>query len=258
MRILLLAILAITSITQVKAQALLSGFSLQEKEKVVAIGYGADVASQYFIKSEAVDLARTIDVIGVYGAVGFKNNWNAVLSYALIDFTPQDFRIGVSKRYGQKQNWYAVIGGGFYGPTSDYETEGLNAIGQHNGGVWVENVIQKRMNASHLDIALTANLNYEVTPSNIQTSLAYGLSRKNMYIKGFAAYQHSFGNKFYRGIGEEAPSTFKELAVSYAKVGAQVIYTKSEWQPYLGLAQTLWGQNAFKATAFSVGVIKKF
>ena len=62
----------------------------------------------------------------------------------------------------------------------------------------------------------------------------------------------------YRGTGNEAPETFKELAVSYFKAGGQIIFTKWAWQPYLGLAQTLWGQNVFKATAYSGGVIKKF
>lgn len=258
MRTIIITLLLTFCFIQVRAQALLSGFSLKEKEKVVALGYGADVAQDYFIKSRTLNLPRTIDIIGFYGALGLKNNWNAVFTYALIDFKPQDFRIGLSKQYANIKNWYAVAGGGIYGPSFNYKTEGLNAKGQQAKGLWIENVIQWRKNSSHIDFALTANLNYDIPPPSFQASLAYGLSSKYIYLKMFGTYQHSTGNKFYRGTGNEAPETFKELAVSYFKAGGQIILTKWAWQPYLGLAQIFWGQNVFKATAYSAGVIKRF
>lgn len=241
-----------------QAQSLLSGFSLKHKEKVVAIGGGIDISKEYFIKNTAVSLTRNIEVIGLYAAYGLKNEWNLVATYTFIDFTPQDIKLGISKAILHTNKIHLVTGAGLFGPTSNYETEGLFAAGQQARGVWVEQVIQYRHSKYHLDLALGANVVDAPTPTNFPVSLTFGKSYAKSYLKLFTSYQHGLGNKFYRGVGEEAPTTFKELGVTYLKVGGQFIYTKSSWLPYIGISRTLYGKNAFKATSISAGLIKKF
>jgi hypothetical protein len=240
------------------AQSLLSGFSLKHKEKVIAIGGGLDIAKEYFTQNRAVALKRNIEVIGIYGAYGLKNEWNLIATYTFIDFTPQDIKFGVSKAVLHANKIHMVTGAGLFAPTSDYLTEGLFAAGQQARGIWIEHVIQYRHAKYHLDLALGANIVDAPTPTNFPVSLTFGKSYAKSYLKLFTSYQHGLGNKFYRGVGEEAPTTFKELGVTYLKVGGQFIYTKSSWLPYIGLSRTLYGKNAFKATSVSVGVIKKF
>lgn len=257
MRFILILTFALTC-HLLNAQSLLSGFSLKPKETVFAIGGGLDISKKYFIKNEAVNLARNIEIVGLYAAYGLKNEWNLVATYTFIDFTPQDVKFGISKAILHKNKIHLVSGIGVYGPTSNYQTEGLFAVGQQAKGIWFEQIIQYRHTKYHLDLALGANLNNSPTPSNLPISLTFGKSLSKAYVKLFTSYQHGLDNKFYRGVGEEAPTTFKELGVTFLKVGGQFIYTKSSWLPYVGVSQTLYGKNAFKATSISVGIIKKF
>ena len=54
------------------------------------------------------------------------------------------------------------------------------------------------------------------------------------------------------------PDSFRELAVSFFKTGAQIIYTASAWQPYIGISQIISGNNTFQSTGISLGVIRTF
>jgi hypothetical protein len=241
-----------------QAQSLISGFSLANNEKVVVVGGSMDLSNTYFTKSSSFEFNRNFTVISAYGAVGLKNEWNILASYALIDFTPQDIKFGFSKPWLHKNAFHLVIGAGLFGPTSDYNAESSKAVGQQAKGIWIDQIVQYRGNGYHVDLSFGINMVDAPTPANIPLSLTIGKSFEHSYLKVFGAYQQSFGNKFYQGIGSEKPSSFKELAVSYTKIGAQWIYTHSSWMPYLGFAQTLSGSNTFKAASYSAGIIKKF
>ena len=210
------------------------------------------------LKNDAFSYPRTIFSISAYAAHGFKNNWNILATYALVDLTPQDFKLAVSKQVLNHHNWFAVLGGGFFGPSSNYETESGDAVGQRASGLWLEHIVQYRGTSWHIDGGLSYYFTQNPTPDNWQAHLIFGKSFKKWYLKSFTTNQQSLGNKYYRGIGEEMPDSFRELAVSFFKTGAQIIYTASAWQPYIGISQIISGNNTFQSTGISLGVIRTF
>jgi hypothetical protein len=114
----------------------------------------------------------------------------------------------------------AAIGGST--PLSDYETEGIGAIGQQASS-FIPMGVAHYMAGSGLFISLVGGqiAASSPTPDALIGTFRVGKASSDSYWEAYVQAQEAHGGKDYLGVGDLAPSTFKELGVSFIKVGGK-------------------------------------
>lgn len=152
----------------------------------------------------------------------------------------------------------AALGGST--PLSDYQTEGLGAIGQQATSGMGLGVVQYRWDGGTF-ISLVAGQSAVSAPTPDATigTLRLGRATSTYYGEFYLQYQESHGGKDYLGVGELAPSTFKELGVDFLRAGAK--YYKPFGTRYGWVVETaynLMGRNVDQSVLLAGSVIMHF
>lgn len=149
---------------------------------------------------------------------------------------------------------------GYSLPMSDYATEGLGAIGQQATSVIPMGAVQYRWNTG-LFTSLVGGLTLrdDPVPSNTHFTFRLGKATADNYWEAYFQWQQADGGKDYRGTGDRAPSTFRELGVDFTRLGGKWFFPMSD---RVGLVAdvnyTLTGRNIDQAVMVAGSIVWRF
>lgn len=111
---------------------------------------------------------------------------------------------------------------GYSVPVTDYQTEGVNAIGQEATSIIPMGVMQYSRNNGYFTSLVGGYIvASEPTPDALVGTLRFGHFNTVHYWELYLQGQRADGGKNYRGTGDLAPTSFKELGVDFLKVGGK-------------------------------------
>ncbi len=145
-------------------------------------------------------------------------------------------------------------------PLMDYETEGLGAIGQQATSLIPMGVLQYSAGSGYFTSLVGGQfVTQGPTPDALTGTLRFGHATSAHYWEAYLKAQEAYGGKDYRGQGDLAPTTFKELGVSYVKVGGKYYRPLGDRFGYVGeLGYVLAGRNVDKAVTAAFSFILHF
>ncbi len=107
-------------------------------------------------------------------------------------------------------------------PLADYQTEGVNAIGQLATGVIPMGVLQYTCDPGWFSSLVGGEIvASDPTPDALIGTLRFGHFNATHYWEVYLQGQKADGGKNYRGTADLAPNSFKELGVDFVKAGGK-------------------------------------
>ena len=245
------------------AQGVLDGFIDAPKSKSLALSMTGETADTYFLSTGDLDFGINSATFSVYYKHQF-NKWLGVASnLPLVNLTPQDGSVYLKtgKLFKINNTWSVngVLGVGGTHPLSNYNTESSTAVGQQTRAIHLRALTQiTYKNRIFINGRIGQNVVQDPTPSSLVYSIKLGYHKDKWYADVWFEEQAADGGKDYRGVGELAADNFRQLGVSYQRIGGVVYHqTKEKLGTFLGFGHTLDGRNAFKTSRVSAGVVVK-
>ncbi len=145
-------------------------------------------------------------------------------------------------------------------PLMDYETEGLGAIGQQATSLIPMGVLQYTAGSGYFTSVVGGQFVTEgPTPDALTGTFRFGQASSSHYWEAYVKAQEAYGGKDYLGAGDLAPTTFKELGVSYVKVGGKYYRPIGDRFGYVGeLSYVIAGRNVDQSVMAALSFIMKF
>ena len=265
MRFFLLLILVLLCVI-VDAQGRVDGFFKGKGNLDVVFGLSSETNNFYFAGKERINFSRKTKSYNTFLAYGITNKLdiNLSLPYVNVNDREKDFQDwSVFLKYSvkdvviQKIKLKIGIAGGFSSNFSDYQVGGGSAIGQQAKLIDVRPVLHFSF-PKGLFTTLQGGYSYrfDPVPSSIPFSLKVGLAKSKYYLDIWYDYQYGIGGFDYRGT--PSPPSFRELGVSYHKVGGTVYLSVFKFLGvYGGVAYTLAGRNIPYGLGCNIGVVLK-
>lgn len=247
-----------------KGQGMIDGYMKGKGKADFALSYTLENSTKYYAGTTEINVSRKINSISLFGVYGITNRLDVLASIPYINGDLQDGNLYLKYSLADLKvkgvgDLKFIVAGGISTPLSNYFTESAESIGQQATTLSPRGLIQ--LNLKHgffINVISGYNHSSDPTPASIPASVKLGMAKGKWYGDVWLDYQSRIGGKDYRGVGDRAPSTFRELGVSYAKVGGVIYYGfKSNMGVALGGAYTLGGENTSIATRVSVGYIYK-
>ncbi len=184
----------------------------------------------YYLADGPIGLKRTRIAFTLFAARGLTDDLDIQLSVPFISTSGssgiQDAQVflkwlPVKARMGNGSLAFgAAIGGSV--PVSDYQTEGIGAIGQRATSIIPMGVLQYTWDKGWFISAVGGQAIVSApTPDALLGTFRFGHASTTHYFEAYVQGQEAYGGKDYRGEGELAPTTFKELGVSFVKAGGK-------------------------------------
>ncbi len=262
MKYILITLLTLLSISAA-AQGVLDGFIDAPKSKSLALSFTGETADTYFLGTGDLDFGINSATFSVYYKQQFNKWLGVAANLPLVNFTPQDGSVYLKtgKQFKINTNWSlnGLLGLGGTHPLSDYNTESSTAVGQQTRAFHFRALTQiTYKNRIFLNGRIGQNKVQDPTPSSSVYSVKLGYYKNKWYTDVWFEEQMADGGKDYRGVGELAADNFRQLGVSYKRIGGVVYHqTKEKLGLFLGFGHTLDGRNAFKTSRVSGGVVLK-
>jgi len=245
------------------AQGLVDGFYSGSGNLTAVLGAGYEDNPTYLAGKNELELEKSFYNINVFAAYGIldKLEINAAAAYVQSDQERalQDARVILKyKFYELKTKNYQLstqIASGLFFPLTDYETEGLNAIGQHATSIASRLLIHVQHDSGFFaTIQSGYDYKFDPVPSAIAGTLKLGLAKRSYYIDVFLDVQNAIEGKDYRGF--PAPNNFRELEVDFLRVGATFYKPITpSFGAFVNGALTLDGRNVGLGPAVNVGLV---
>lgn len=248
--------------------AQMDGFNKGKGNMDLVLSLGYEQGLDYYLAEGTAGLSRDRVSASFFAARGITDRLDVQLSIPFISTNGsgglQDGQLFVKwlpvrARAGNGE-FSLGVGVGASAPLSDYETEGLGAIGQQaTSGIGL-GIAQYRWDAGTF-ISLIAGQSAVSAPTPDATIATFRVGRATNAYFGelYLQYQESHGGKDYRGTGELAPSTFKELGVDFLRAGAKYYRpfgTRYGW--VVETAYNLAGRNVDQSVLLAGSVIIHF
>ncbi len=197
-------------------------------DMVGSLSYDQGLA--YYLEEGTADIQRYRASLSVFTARGISDDLDIQLSIPFIasngESGLQDGAaylkwLPLKKRTGKGLlSFGAAIGGST--PLSDYGTEGLGAIGQQATSLTSLGVLQfMKDNGYFISLVAGQVAVSSPTPDAMVGTFRFGHASGAHFWEAYVQMQEAFGGKDYLGVGDQAPSTFKELGVSFIKMGGK-------------------------------------
>lgn len=242
------------------SQGLLDGFSKGKGNLDVVLGGSYQTAKTYYAGTTKIDYDRSLIIANVFAVYGVSDKWDVALSIPFVKNSLQDFSIGTKYKILDK----SLLNGKltlfpalqFSTPILKYNTEGSAAVGQRSTLITPKGIIQFDHNTG-VFIQVQSGYNYALDPvtSSFVTSGKIGWHGAHLYLDAWYDKQTGYGNKDY--LGDVPYASFRELVVSYDKIGATLYYGRKNWGISTTCSYVLSGRNTWKATTVGISVIKK-
>ena len=229
------------------------------------LGAGAEGSINYFAGNELISLGRLISNVNFFYAVGCTDWFDVNLSVPVVMIPPeiglQDGSIYLKFRLFEKEmksgKLSMTLAPGFSRYLTNYETEGLSAIGQQATTFDFRPLVHYQWNSG---LFLTGQASYlyrlDPVPSSMNAGIKIGFAAAEYYYDFWIDHQTSFGGLDY--LGTPAPTTFRELGVDYTKIGG-TFYTpiKERWGFFAGASFIVYGRNVSQGAALNLGFVFK-
>ncbi|MCJ8288214.1 MAG: hypothetical protein HRT58_02700 [Crocinitomicaceae bacterium] len=266
--ILLIFTLSICSISF--SQGLIDGYFKGKGKVDIALSGFYQKAESYFAGVDELQFPnqyisfedKTFTSFGVFAEYGITSKWDVIANVPLINGSFQDAAVATkyelvkTKVGGRNLSIIPALAVSF--PLTNYETENFNAIGQRATVFSPKLVLQH--NLPHgLFVQVQSGYNYALSPvtSSVAASAKIGGSFGKLYVDVWYDFQHGFGEKDF--LSTDPPfSSFRELVVSYQRVGGVVYYELAKkFGVFVNSSFIFDGRNAYKSLGFGGGVVFK-
>lgn len=263
MKLLTLSWVLIFSLSS-QAQGNVDGFFKSKGELDLAFS-GTYVRSRvYFGGASPIVYNRDQSIIGAYGVYGLSDKLNCIVSLPVINYTAQDLSLYAKYKLLSKKmdvgEFTLAPAFGVSFPVWNYNTESGQAIGQRAFTLQPKIVAQfKHRHNWFLQAQTGFNYSFDPVPSSYGISAKAGYIYKKWYFDVWYDYQFGIGGKDYGSVNSEPLNSFRELGVSYGRVGGVVYVTIGKRMgAFIGASTILFGRNIGDADAFNAGVVLKF
>ncbi|MGV9013219.1 MAG: hypothetical protein ACOH13_11545 [Flavobacteriales bacterium] len=211
-------------------QAQVDGFNKGGGNMDVVASFSYEKGSAYYLAEGTAAIKRSRIAATLFAVRGFTEDLDLQLSIpfisnstesafqdasAFLKWLPIKTSVGNGKFTLGPALGYSV-------PLTGYQTEGVNAIGQHATSVIPMGVVQYTWNAGFF-VSLVGGEVFasDPTPDALIGTLRCGHFNATHYWELYVQGQKADGGKNYRGIGELAPMSFTQLGVDFLKAGGK-------------------------------------
>ncbi|MTE25376.1 hypothetical protein [Winogradskyella ouciana] len=245
------------------SQGRIDGFYRGQGNTTLVLGYGYEDSKSYNIGREPSSLSRTLTYISVFASHGVLDNLDVQVSLPYLESDTnkslQDISLFSKYRFytkttrnGQLQLSAAL---GFSTPINDYKIGGLYDIGQQATVIDTRALAHYKWNPNWF-VTVQSGFSYklEEVPNSIPFVFKAGRATKNWYYDVYYDFQYSIGGIDYRGT--PSPQNFRELGVSYHKIGATLYYNiLKNFGSYITYAHLIDGRNSFTGPSYGIGLV---
>lgn len=241
-------------------QGAIDGYMKNKGDLDIALSYSMESSDKYYAGKTEITLERKINSLGLFAAYGISKRINVITSIPYINGELQDGAIYVKGLFYQKHGLNLIGALGYSGPLSDYRIRFKDAIGQKAESIQPRLVGQYHLKGGfYLNGSLGYNFNGSPVPDNLIYSFKGGVAKNKLYADLWIEFQKADGGKDYRGVGDKASSTFRDLGVEYTRIGGVLYYSiNKRIGAFAGWGATLDGRNTGNAFRVSLGGVFKF
>lgn len=272
MRIIFLLILYLLFSPSSSSQGLLDGFVQEKGTADLALSATYQRAGSYYAGTEAIGIVREHYIANLYGSYGVSEHSELIVNVPFIkgrylegfgNF--QDGSILYAYELLQQENedfgaWKFLFAGGGRLPLSDYRVETAQAIGQKARTLMGRTLISLDPHGPFfLNLRGGFDRNFDPVPSTYCYSLKVGSAFSKFYAELYFESQKAIGGKDYRGSGEKAADSFRELGVGFRKTGLSLYRPLSNGHGIsVSSSYILSGRNTGKRFTASLGWVYRY
>lgn len=259
-----LTIFFILEFSMVSAQGRVDGFYKGKGNIELAIGGGAEFATHYFAGKNRIGLSRTILNTSLTIGTGLFDRLDLYLNIPYISIgtvhSVQDGSIFlkylIARKELSKGELSFSVASGYSSNLAVYKTGGINAIGQLAKVIDVRPLVHYQTGAWFATLQFAYNYKFEPVPNATNGSIKVGKATAKYYFDFWYENQHSFGGFDYQGT--PTPPSFRELGVSYHKIGGTFyVPIGNRFGIYTGAAFVLRGRNIGQGPIVNIGLVMK-
>ncbi len=248
-------------------QGRVDGFFKGKGNLDIALGANFEVNPQYYAGTNLIDLSRNIFSASAFFAYGIIDKLDVNVSVPFVSVNGVESSIqdpAIFLKYkianinlGSSTRIELIMAGGFSSNITDYQTGGGSAIGQQAKTIDARPVIQIYL-PKGIFATLQGGYNYKFdpVPHAVPFAAKIGMAKAKWYADIWYDGQYGIGGFDYQGT--PTPPSFRELGVSYHKIGGtfyKPINQKSGW--FAGLSYVLAGRNFSKGVSGNIGYVYK-
>ncbi|MFK8037830.1 MAG: hypothetical protein AB8B74_06040 [Crocinitomicaceae bacterium] len=248
-------------------QGRVDGFFKGKGNLDIALGSNFEANPNYYAGTKLIKLQRNVLSASAFFAYGITNKLDVNVSIPYVNVNGVEAGIQdpalflkykiTSVAIASSLKLDVILAGGFSSNITDYQTGGGSALGQQAKTIDIRPVINVLHN-SGVFATFQGGYNYKFdpVPHAIPFAAKIGMAKANWYADIWYDGQHGIGGFDYQGT--PSPPSFRELGVSYHKIGGtfyKPINQKLGW--FAGLSYVLTGRNFSKGFGGNVGLVYK-
>lgn len=259
-----LILLFLLNVSNITAQGRVDGFYKGKGNIEIALGGGAEFASHYFAGNNRIGLGRTILNSSLTIGTGLLERLDLYLNIPYVSIgefsSVQDgslfLKCLIAKKKVSKGELSFNLAGGFSSNLSNYQISGINAIGQQAKVVDIRPVIHYQEGGWFATLQFAYNYKFDPVPNATNGSIKFGKATAKYYFDVWYENQYSFGGFDYQGT--PAPPSFRELGVSYHKIGGTYyVPIGNRFGFYTGAGFVISGRNIGQGPIVNIGLVMK-
>ncbi len=248
--------------------AQVDGFNKGKGNMDLVFSLGYEQGLDYYLAEGTAGLSRYRASASFFAARGLTKNLDVQFSAPFIASNGsaglQDAQLflkwlPVQARLGKGTLTFGAALGGS-APMTNYQTEGLGAIGQQARSIIPMGIVQYRTDGGTFVSVVGGQMVVNApTPDAYIGTFRLGRATNTYYGEFYVQMQQAMGGKDYLGVGELAPSTFKELGVDLVRAGVK--YYKPFAQRYGWVVETSYvldGRNVDQSVLVAGSLIRHF
>lgn len=254
----IVSILSLFTVIIGYSQAPVDGFNKGKGNATIVGAFSNENFSKYYAADGLRNLKRVTRAYSFYGVVGISDRFDAQINLPYVtsgsEQSLQDISIYMKYALINKGKTKLLGALGQSSPLTNYQTEGLYALGQQASTLDTRLILQQDLGNGLFIMAQSGYIGRSnPTPSSIPVSAKVGYASNKIYADIWFDYQYAFGGSDYAD-GQGLP--FTTLGIGYTKVGGQVY---RPFNKHLGLSlggsYVISGRNVGKSTVLSGAII---
>ena len=261
MRLPLLFVLLFTAAGSI---AQLDGWNKGKGVLDLAFSASYQKALAYYNADGEFPIERTRNAASLFAAYGITRNLDVSVGIPFVRSGNvaglQDAQLFLKWLPVKKGGFTAGAGVGVSTPMTNYGTEGINAIGQQAIAFPAVGILHYKWSSGLFASAVGGYIHkLEPVPSQWPLIVRIGLARTAWYGEVYLDKLTATSGGDYRGTGDLAVASFRQIGVSYTRVGAK--YYKpfaKRWGAALDVNYAIAGRNADRELGVSLSLVRKF
>lgn len=206
-------------------QGPVDGFVKGKGNLDLALSAAYQHSGRFYAGTTLIDYERNLTCLSLFGEYGIGHNTDAIVSIPFINGQFQDASLFLKHRFvfpseGRGIVIMPALGVSF--PISDYATETGQSIGQQATQIQPKLVLQNHV-IKRFFFQVQGGYNYALdpVPSSVPISAKIGFIHNSWYFDAWFDRQRGLGDKEWL---TDPISSFRELYVTYSKIGGVVYY----------------------------------